>query len=96
MPGRRSGRGRARGGLRVVLRIDIPALAALPREAMYDQAAERTCGGRAISVTFGRRKKEQRALYMTPQQARAMAAVIRRKVRPAGEIAKILQQEDRP
>jgi len=33
---------------------------------------------------------------MTPQQARAMVAVLRRKVRPAGEIAKIIQQEDRP
>jgi hypothetical protein len=27
-------------GLRVVLRIDIPAVAGLPWEAMYDQAAE--------------------------------------------------------
>jgi hypothetical protein len=53
-------------------------------------------GGKGISVTFGRRKKEQRTLCMTPQQARTMVMVIRRKVRPVGEIAKILRQEDRP
>ena len=33
---------------------------------------------------------------MTPQQTRTMVEVISRKVRPVGEIAKILQQEDRP
>jgi hypothetical protein len=45
---------------------------------------------------LGRRIKEQRNLYMTPQQARTMAEVIRRKVRPVGEIAEILRQKGRP
>jgi len=34
--------------------------------------------GKAISVTFGRRKKDQRTLYMTPEQGRTMAEVIGR------------------
>lgn len=71
-------------------------------ERMGDEAAvgfallQLEAAGKAISVTFGGRKKEQRTLYMTPQQARTIVEVIRRKVRPGDEIAKILQQGDRP